>query len=211
METLAWKALSPKAQALYPWLKFEWHGPKSNNNGKIQFSCRQASEALGIGTNAAMYALRELQEKGFIVVTRLGALGVEGEARGPSYELTEIPLPGSERHDGRRLYKNWQEGHDFPVAQHPANNPSGRNGRESPSRNRRQTHLQSGDVQPEPISKRKTPCLENGDVSVEKRAATVIDLKTSLITRPSAGVLAPNLTDPVDPNDCALRGRYGQA
>ena len=84
METPAWQALSPKTQALFPWLKFEWYGPKFNNNGKIQFSCRQAAEALGISRNAAMYAFRELQEKGYIVVTRLGALGVEGEARHPS-------------------------------------------------------------------------------------------------------------------------------
>ena len=34
MQTEAWRSLSPTAQALYPWVKFEWHGPKNNNNGK---------------------------------------------------------------------------------------------------------------------------------------------------------------------------------
>ena len=204
MATPAWKVLSPKAQALYPWLKFEWHGPRFNNNGRIQFSCRQAKDAMGIGVNSAMHAFRELQEKGFIVVTRLGALGVEGAARGPSYELTEIPLPGCAKPHGRRLYKGWRAGNDYPVAQHPANNPNGRNGRISPSRNRRQTCLQSGDVPREPISKTKTPHHGNRDVDREEGAATVIDLKTSLVTRRSAGVLLPNLTDPVDPKDCSL-------
>ena len=46
METPAWKALSPTAQALYPWLKFEFKGPKFNNNGKINLSVRQAAERL---------------------------------------------------------------------------------------------------------------------------------------------------------------------
>ncbi len=208
LQTSAWRALSPKAQALYLWVKLEWHGPRFNNNGKLQFSCRQAALAMGIGVNAAMIGFRELQAKGFIVVTRPGALGVEGEARGPSYELTEVPLPGSSNQIGRRLYEQWSEGKDFAVIKHQANNPTGRNGRKPPCRNRRQTCLQSRDVQSEPVSKSKTPYLENGDVAAGKDAATVIELKTSLITRPGAGKSIPNLTEPVDPVDCTLRGRY---
>jgi hypothetical protein len=211
LQTPAWRALSPKAQALYLWVKLEWHGPRFSNNGNLQFSCRQAAQAMGIGVNAAMLAFRELQAKGFIAVTRLGALGVEGEARGPSYEITEVPLAGSNERTGRRLYEKWTEGSDFEVAKHQANNPTGNNGRKLPSRNRRQTHLQSGDVPREPISKTKTPHHGNRDVDLEKGTVTVIDLKTSLITRPSAGVLLPNLTDPVDPKNCTLRGRYGPA
>jgi len=33
MEEPAYSALSTAAQALYPWLKLEWHGPDANNNG----------------------------------------------------------------------------------------------------------------------------------------------------------------------------------
>ncbi len=93
METDAWLALTPKAQILYIWLKLEWKGAKFNNNGRIQFSYRQAARKIGIGINTAMRAFHELQAKGFILVTELGSLGVEGEARGPKYELTEIGLP----------------------------------------------------------------------------------------------------------------------
>lgn len=50
---------------------------------------------MGIGINAAMTGYRELQAKGFIAVTRPGTLGIEDEARGPSYELTEVPLSGA--------------------------------------------------------------------------------------------------------------------
>ncbi len=209
LQTPAWRALSPKAQALYLWVKLEWHGPRFSNNGRLQFSCRQAAQAMGIGVNAAMIAFRELQAKGFIAITRLGALGVEGEARGPSYEITEVPLSGSNEKAGRRLYEKWSEGNDFEVIKHQANNPTGRNGRKSPSRERRQTHLQSCDVQPEPISKTKTPHLENRDVDLGKDAATIIELKTSLYTRPSAGLWPPNLTQPVDSEDCTLRRQNG--
>ncbi len=203
MDTPAWRALSPKAQALYTWLKFEWHGPKSNNNGRLQFSCRQAARSMGIGKNAAMIAFRELQEKGFIVVTKLGALGVEGEARGPSYELTELPLPGSQR--GRRLYLVWSEGKDFPVARHQANNPAGRNGRKSPSAKSGRTCLRNDDVQGEPVIEMKTPCLQKRDVDGWIRAGTVINLETSLTTIPSAQSDPPDLRTPVSPDDCFLR------
>ena len=130
METPAFRALSPKAQILLLWLKLEWKGAKYNNNGKIRLSVRQAAGRLGVSVNTAAEAFRELQAKGFIVVTQMGSLGVEGEARGPSYELTEHPRPSREEEvEGRKLYLQWKPGSDFPVARHNVNNPAGRNGR----------------------------------------------------------------------------------
>jgi hypothetical protein len=70
-----------------------------------------------------------MQAKGFIFVTVKGCLGTAGEARGPSFEITENPLPGMGRQAGRRLFANWQEGQDFPVVKHNANNPNGINGK----------------------------------------------------------------------------------
>lgn len=115
MQTPAWRALSPTAQALYPWLKFEWKGPKANNNGKIRLAVRQAAECLGVRPNTAGNAFHELQAKGFLHVTEAARLGVEGGARATTYELTEIPLPGSDSNDGRRLYRNWREDADYSV------------------------------------------------------------------------------------------------
>lgn len=115
MATEAWRALSPKAQILFIWLKFEWKGAKYNNNGKIRLSCRQAAHRIGIGVNTAMIAFHELQAKGFIVVTCRGALGVEGEARGPTYELTDIGLPNERP---RLLFMRWEPGQDFEVIRH---------------------------------------------------------------------------------------------
>lgn len=123
LETDAWRALSNKSRMLYIWLRMEWKGTRYNNNGRIRLSCRQAGARLGCSANTAMRGFHELQAKGFIVVTKLGALGVEGEARGPSYELTELASPGQA--SPKLLYREWRRGHDFEVARHPANNPKG--------------------------------------------------------------------------------------
>ena len=125
MEAPAWRALSPVAQALYPWLKLEWRGPQANNNGNIQLSVRQAAERLGVGVNTAARAFHELQAKGFIVVTQNARLGVAGQACSPCYELTELGLPHSLKPGGRALFKGWQQGADFPVHKATVNNPAG--------------------------------------------------------------------------------------
>jgi hypothetical protein len=125
----AWRAMSPKAMMLYLSLRLEWKGKHANNNGKIKLSYRQAAELLDIGVNAAMRGFHELQDKGFIVVTKLGALGVEGQARGPSYELTDIGMPNQ---IPRHLYRKWRPGNDFEVIRHQVNNPHGRRGNQDP-------------------------------------------------------------------------------
>lgn len=125
MQTEAWRSLSPTAQALYPWVKFEWHGPKNNNNGKLRLSVRQAADCLGCGRMAAARAFHDLQAKGFLVQTEHACLGTDGMAKSPAFEVTEIAIPGQV--SGRRLYRDWKPGHDFPVIRAAANNPSGRN------------------------------------------------------------------------------------
>ena len=129
MQTDAWRALSPTAQALYPWIKFEWHGPKANNNGKIKLSVRQAADCLGCSKHLASKAFHDLQAKGFIVQTKAACLGSHGEATSPQYEITEISMPMLEKGQyGRCLYKSWKHGYDFPVHKSAANNPRGCNG-----------------------------------------------------------------------------------
>jgi hypothetical protein len=132
MEEPAWRALSCTAQALYPWLRLEWKGAQANNNGQIRLSVRQAAERLGVGINTAARAFHDLQAKGFVHITEHARLGLTGEAKSPAYELTEIELPHAPQHGGRRLYRDWQRGHDFPVHKAMANNPTGRRGRAKP-------------------------------------------------------------------------------
>ena len=134
MEEPAWRALSPMAQALYPWLKFEWRGPQANNNGKIRLSVRQAADRIGCSINAAARAFHELQAKGFITVRENACLGIDGAAKSPAYELTELKMPGSEAKDGSKLYRQWREGQDFSIVKAVTNNPSGRNGGKTESR-----------------------------------------------------------------------------
>ena len=110
---LAWRALSLKAQALYPWLKLEWKGPKANNNGKISLSVRQASKCMGVSNDTAAKAFHELQSKGFIVMTEPASLGVKGQGKCPKYEINELDLPGEPR--GRCLFSKWKKGPDLPV------------------------------------------------------------------------------------------------
>ena len=124
----AWSALSPVAQALYPFIRLEWKGPNNNNNCKIRLSARQAGELIGVTKDTAARGFRDLQAKGFIYVTVPGALGVKGVARSPSYEITELLMPTSEKPTGRKLYLQWRKGNDFPVCAHHRNNPTGQNG-----------------------------------------------------------------------------------
>lgn len=129
MELPAWRALSTTAQALYPWLRLEWKGPRNNNNGKIQLSVRQAASALGVTPTTASNAFHDLQRKGFIVMTAKPHLGVEGFAKAPLYELTELALPHQEIVAGRRLFKQWDKDNQFPVTKVSSNNPKGLNGK----------------------------------------------------------------------------------
>lgn len=127
MQTDAWRALPSVAQALYPWLKFEWRGPNVNNNGRIMLSVRQAADRLNVTPETARKAFHALQAKGFLVVVTKASLGCEGEAKATEYEITELPLRYAEKPVGRRLYLGWQPGADFPVQLARANNPSGKN------------------------------------------------------------------------------------
>lgn len=130
MQTPAWRALSPSAQALYPWIRMEWRGKEANNNGSLRLSVRQAAECLGCSRNTAAKSFIELQAKGFAVVTEGACLGTAGEAKSPAYELTEIPLP--KQAAGRKLYQSWREGGDFPVMKTLINNPTGKGGNLKP-------------------------------------------------------------------------------
>lgn len=191
----AWQALPPTAKALYPYLRLEWHGPQFNNNGKIQFSVRQAAAALGIGINCAARASQSLQAKGFVVVTELACLGISGAARAPSLELTDLALPHAKPQVGRKLYREWREGHDFPIAKHAANNPEGRNGRRrTRSSKQGRTCLRIGDVRAEAVIESKTARHRNGDVRGSSKPCNVVEMKTSLVTRSKGAKAVPDLS-----------------
>ena len=127
METPAWRALSPLAQALYPWIKLEWKGPAANNNGKISLAVREAATRMGRDKDAIGRAFHDLQAKGFLVLRQHGRMGIEGKGTPPAYEITELAMPGEQ--SGRKLYLLWRAEHEFPVRAHTSSNPKGRNGK----------------------------------------------------------------------------------
>jgi hypothetical protein len=193
MQTPAWAALSSSAQSVYPWVKLEWRGPNANNNGRIQFSYRQAAKAIGTTPNTVMAAFRDLQAKGFLVVTQMGVLGIDGDARGPSYEVTEIAMPGCPNGSGRELFRQWLKGRDFPIVMHAKNNPTGKNGRKIPSSKFRRSHLQNDDDSVLVDPKTSAPHLQIEDDLAKIATATITVLKTSLYASQRAGIGLPDL------------------
>ncbi|MHC2020373.1 hypothetical protein [Methylobacterium sp. CM6247] len=88
-DTIAWKSLSAGARATYLMLGKRYAGPGSNN-GAIPLSIREVSDELRVGKSTAAEYLRELQEKGFAVVTVRGAFSYKNK-RATEWRLTEYP------------------------------------------------------------------------------------------------------------------------
>ncbi|TGN58595.1 hypothetical protein E4L95_12350 [Paracoccus liaowanqingii] len=128
MEAPAWRSLSSTAQALYVWVKLEWKGTQANNNGRISLPVRVAAERLGCSKDAAARAFHDLQAKGFLVLVEHGRMGTEGKGAPPTYEITELAMPGKDKHAGSKLFQQWEDGRDFAVRAHAPVNPTGRNG-----------------------------------------------------------------------------------
>jgi hypothetical protein len=72
--SLAWQNLSAPALKIYIELKLRWRH-KDNNNGHLFVSIAECKNLLGIAPGTAHRAFRELQQKGFIVMTRRGEAG----------------------------------------------------------------------------------------------------------------------------------------
>lgn len=64
LESLAYKSLSFKSRAVYIEFKRRFYG---DNNGQIHFAVKSASEELGCAINTVANAIKELEEKGFII------------------------------------------------------------------------------------------------------------------------------------------------
>ncbi len=80
----AWLALSFGARCLYIEMKALYN---SYNNGRIMVSTRFAAQALSCNKDSVTGYFRELQDKGFIVETRGGCLGLNGRGHGRLWRL----------------------------------------------------------------------------------------------------------------------------
>lgn len=197
METPAWRDLSTTAQALYPWLVLEWHGPQWNNNGMVQLSVRQAAHRLGVSVNAAARAFHDLQAKGFIVAREVACLGIDGSARSTSFEITELAMRGTEGISGRKLYVQWSPGNDHPVRKPNTNNPEGRNGERTQNpviEMMTPRHRSEDDDQKEEIIEMKTGRHPKDDVRADSVLRFVAKSVTSNSTKSVAANGAPILS-----------------
>ena len=71
MKSQAWRSLSPNARCVWTEIMFRFwksNKNKSNNNGEIPLSCREAGELCNISKSSANRAFDELIEAGFIKI-----------------------------------------------------------------------------------------------------------------------------------------------
>ena len=81
-DTPAWRSLSLAARCVWFELMRRWKGPHGSNNGDLYLSSREAADFLNIGKGSAQRAFHELQDRGFIRITRPPASN--GETAGGS-------------------------------------------------------------------------------------------------------------------------------
>lgn len=136
----AWRNLSYSAQSLFIELRAEWKGDRSTN-GSLSLSYAQAAQKIGATKNTVQAAFHDLQRKGFIVVHKVAALGIEGSGKSFEYEITDAAMPGETK--PKNLFKEWRKGHDFEIKMANCGNPKGK-------RIKQKTHLKIFD---DPISK----------------------------------------------------------
>jgi DNA-binding transcriptional regulator YhcF (GntR family) len=72
LKTAAWKSLTANARAIYIEIASRYGGPGSNN-GRIPYSVRDAAKSVKIGKSTVAKAIRQLQDRGFIVEVTKGA------------------------------------------------------------------------------------------------------------------------------------------
>jgi len=86
--TEAWATLKPGPRALYIELKRRFNG---RNNGRIILSHREAATALSVHRNTVGPWFKELEQRGFIAMTRAPHLGPEGMGQTAWWALQELP------------------------------------------------------------------------------------------------------------------------
>ena len=95
----AWRCLSGAAVKVYVELRSRYNG---SNNGRLFLSLNDAARLLGIGKQTAMRAFDDLEEKGFIVMTK----------RGNWYGRTATEWRVTDRsHDGNHPTNDWKQWH----------------------------------------------------------------------------------------------------
>jgi hypothetical protein len=129
-DTPAWKSLSAGARATYLMLLRRYAGP-GTNNGTIPLSVREVGDELRIGKSTAAEYLRELQDRGFTVVTVRGAFSHKNR-RATEWRLTQY-ASDTDGELATKEFTRWQPGANFivrpEVPEVPKAGPYGTSGR----------------------------------------------------------------------------------
>jgi biotin operon repressor len=103
--TPAWRDLNCYGRAAYIEISSRYGGPKSNN-GRIPYSGRELAENLRISKPTAQRAFNDLQDHGFIVLTKRGRYGRKRRLAS-EWRLTEFPCDVTEG-PPTHAYRHWQ-------------------------------------------------------------------------------------------------------
>lgn len=95
----AWRSLSGPAAKIYIELRSRYFG---HNNGDLSLSLDEGSRLLGLGKATVSRALRELEAKRFIVLTKRGSWYGR---KATTYAVTDRPLNGNPPTNG---WRDWQ-------------------------------------------------------------------------------------------------------
>ncbi len=103
-KTEAWATLAPGPRALYVELKRRYTG---SNNGCIILSHRDAAKALNVHRNTVGPWFKELEARGFIVMTQAPYLGPSGVGQTSHWLLTE--LPSDDMKTPSKAFASWRQ------------------------------------------------------------------------------------------------------
>lgn len=109
LDSPAFLALSPIGAKLLIRLSRRYNG---FNNGEVSMSVREAENEVGCARNTAVKAFRELQEKGFVSLTRAGAFATKAR-HASTWRLTWLPnRPHGDSNftDPDKLFMRWVPG-----------------------------------------------------------------------------------------------------
>lgn len=114
IQSPAYRSLSVGARALLIELKALYNG---FNNGTLFLSVREAAKRLGVGKTFAAKCFRELQDRGFIRVSKAGAFSLKMSSRrgdATAWALTEYPV-GNEMGVGTKDFMRWAPPPNFEA------------------------------------------------------------------------------------------------
>jgi DNA-binding transcriptional MocR family regulator len=123
--TAAWQSLDCVARCLYVEIATRYRGPNSNN-GKIPYSVREAATALRISKDTANRALRDLQDRGFLIATKDSGFNLKGRAS-REWILTEFSDDRSGKHvEPTKEFTRWTAPNSFNGTTSGTDGPSSR-------------------------------------------------------------------------------------